>query len=314
MARVGPYPIPGALFNRYAHVALSSASSSEPLIPPRFSACVAGLQAQAASLDERAAGASQLESECKKRYQTLLQAALEHLIANEWLIGGARELGVPISDEHAVAGSAVMLEKRAKLAANAIRQALKDRVAPVTQAQVAGYYQRHRFEYLLSGERDLRIARTETPAEATKLKSQIASGKSFASVVSKIPVQQPVDSSDGLVLELEPHFYGEPNLNQAIFTAAPGVLVGPVDTWFGYFVFQVTKIRFERLKPLAQVEAAIRRQLIGPRAERALAAFNKRWSATWTAATDCSPGYVVPKCRQFAGTPLAPPEENGAID
>jgi parvulin-like peptidyl-prolyl isomerase len=303
VARVGPYPITGALFDRYAEAQLNGPSSSEQLSPPEFSSCVGGLQAQAASLGEHAAGVSQLRKECKERYQELLQAALEHAISDEWLIGGARELGVPL-------GGSATLETKAKRAVNAIRGAIRDRAESVTHAQIASYYARNRFEYLAAGSRDLEIARTKTKDEAAKVKAEIASGESFASVVRKLPVGQPIDSGKGLVLGLQPHYYGEPNLNQAIFTATPGVLVGPVNTWFGYFVFKVTKIDSEHMTPLADVEATIRKDLVEPRETQALAAFNKRWSVTWTAETDCSPGYVVPKCRQFTGTPLAPPDAN----
>jgi hypothetical protein len=312
VARVGSRVITGAMFNHYSEGELSG-SSPEQLVPPQFSACVAHSQAEAAGLDERAVPPPQLRSECKKRYQTVLQAALEHLISNEWLIGAARELGASTSNASVDVSSDPTLEKQAKLAGSAIRRAIKGRVARVTHGQIESYYDQHRFEYLLTASRDLEIARTTTEAEAAKVKSEIESGKSFAAAISKLPVQQPINSNDGRVTGLGPHFYGEPNLNQAIFNASPGVLVGPVDTWFGYFVFKVTKVGFEHVTPLAEVEAAIRQHFAGPLEERALAAFNKRWSATWTAQTDCSRGYVVPKCRQFKGTPVTPPEPS-ALD
>jgi hypothetical protein len=307
VARVGPYSISGATFNRMAAIELSTQAPSEQLVAPAFSACVAHLQTQAAANDEPAVSVAQLKSECKKRYQAALQVALEHLIASEWLIGGARELGVPVSD---VPG----LQARARLAAAAIRRAIKARVAPVGHAQIERYYQQHRFEYLLTGERDLKIARTKSEATALKVKAEIEAGKSFASVVSRLPVQQPIDSNHGLVEELQPHFYGEPNLNEAIYVAKPGVLVGPVDTWFGYFVFEVTKVRFERVTPLSKLEASIRQHFLQPLEEQALSAYSKRWIATWTAQTNCSPGFVVPKCRQFSGSPVAPPEENPTLN
>jgi PPIC-type PPIASE domain len=304
VARVGSYSITGAMFDPAAQAALR-AEPSEHLAPPQFNACVAQLKAEAVALEEQAAGASQLRGECKKRYQIVLQAVL---ISSEWMIGGARELGASVNEQGVKASSDTALDEKAKLSAAAIRRAIRDRIGPTTRAQVASYYQQHRFEYLLTGERNLRIARTKTDAEAVKVRAEVTSGKSFASVVSKLPVQQPIDSSDGSVMDLSPHFYGEPNLNQAIFTATPGMIVGPINTWFGYFVFEVTKIVSEQVMPLADVEAAIRRHLVAPLEAQELAAFSKRWSTTWTAQTDCSPGYVVPKCRQFKGEPVGAPE------
>ena len=332
IVRVGPYSITGARFNRFVSVERGSEPSAERLVPPDFSVCVSHLRAEATALGEGPRGSSQLRRECRTRYRTVAQAVLDRLISYEWLIGGAGEVGAPLGDREVEArlsrvrydrlsGGApsrrllaertpadLVFETRAKLALEAIRRALRDRGRPITPLQIAGYYALHKFDYLLTAERDLEIVRTATEASAAKVKAEIASGKSFATVVRKLSVRQPVDSDEGSVRELQPHAYGEPNLNQAIFTATPGVLVGPVSTWFGYFVFEVTKIRFEREKPLAEVQASIRRRLARPRQDQALTGFIKRWTATWTARTDCSPGYVVPGCRQFKGSPPPLPE------
>jgi parvulin-like peptidyl-prolyl isomerase len=332
-ARVGPYSITGAALDRFLVAAQSDEPASELLVPPRFSACVAHLEAQSAAADEPRLGTAQLARECQTRYQELQQTVLDRLISDDWLIGGARELGVHISDGEVRAGvdryrrehfssdaqfrrllagrtvADLAFETRAKLAAEAIRQALDRRVGPIGQAAVVSYYDANRLQYLVTAERDLKIARTATEAAAAKVKAEVASGKSFASVVKHLPIGQPINSRDGLVRELQPHVYGEPSLNQAIFTAKPGVLTGPIQTWFGYFVFDVTRVRFQHERPLREVQASIRRQLISPLQQRALAAFVKQWTAAWTARTSCSPETIAPKCRQYKGGSTGPAEE-----
>jgi PPIC-type PPIASE domain len=329
VVRIGAYSVTGATLNRFLGAELGSQPESEHLVPPDFSACVAHLEAEAAARGERSPSLAQLRSECQARYRTVLQTVLRRLIADEWLIGGSRQLGVATSEsevkayldryrhdgfsskaqfQHFLAGRTVadvMFEMKAKLASEAIRRAIKDRVRPIARKQITSYYNSHKFHYLVTGSRDVEIARTATESSAAKVKAEVASGKSFASVVRKLPLHQPEGSSEGLVLELGPHAYGEPNLNEAIFTARPGVLTGPIGTWYGYLVFEVTKIRIERLKPLAQVEASIRQKLARPPQAEALAAFTRRWRTTWTARTDCSSGDVVPGCRQFKGSPGA---------
>jgi foldase protein PrsA len=332
VARVGPYSITGATFNRFLGAELRSEPASERLVPPDFGACVAHLEAESAAIGEHPPARSQLRNECQTRYQKLLQRVLDDLITNAWRIGGARQLGVPIRAREVKASldryrhdnfssaaqfrrflagrtlADIMLETRAKLASEAIRRAIKERVRPITRAQITSYYELHEFQYLVTAERDLKIARTETEASAAKVKAEIASGKSFASVVRKLRTWQALYSNEGLVLALQPHAYGEPTLNQAIFTATPGVLTGPIGTWYGYFVFEVTKIRFEREKPLTDVQASIRRRLARMVQEQALVGFIKQWRATWVARTDCNPGDVVPDCRQFKGSPGLAPE------
>jgi hypothetical protein len=301
VAQVGPYAISGAMFDRFVEAKLDSEPASERLALPLFSACVAHLQAELTDIGERAPPPAQIRGECAVRYRALLQSVLERLITSEWLIGGAHELRTSV-DDHAP------FETQARLASEAIAQAIKGRVRPISQVKITAYYRRHKFEYLVAGRRDLKIVRTESATSAATVRAEIASGRSFASVVKTLPVQQPADAGEGFVEDLPPHYYGEPNLNEAIFTTAPGVLSAPIDTWFGWFVFEVTRIRLEREKPLAQVAASIRTQLESPLQEQALASFGRRWRVSWAARTTCSPGYVVPKCRGFKGAPVGPVE------
>lgn len=302
VAKVGPYWITAATLERSTRASLGDQPASERLVPPNFGACVARLESESAARGERKLESAQLRSECQRRYETLRQQALASLITDYWLIGAARELRLPIDSHSADANIAL----EAKLASAAIKRAVTQRVRPVSRAQIVSYYQQHRFRYLTSASRDVRIARTKTSVSATAVKAKLASGESFASVVRRLPVQQADYSNEGLVLGLGPHIYGEPRLNEAIFTTAPGALTGPIRTWFGYFVFEVTKVRSEHVKPLAAVQASIRQQLMAPLRKTALNAFFKRWRATWSARTTCTTTTIAPDCRRLAGSPAPP--------
>jgi foldase protein PrsA len=215
-----------------------------------------------------------------------------------------------------------MLEARTRLASRAIRRALARRAQPVTQAQIERQYALHKFLYLTEAERDIYIVHMESESEALQVKHELESGKSFAyefkRLLAKKPfdlqVRQPYDSHQGFVTELKPHTYGEAQLNEAIFAATPGVLAGPVKTDIGYFLFDVAKILNEHETPLSQVRAAIRQELAGPLQEQSLEAFTKHWAAVWTAQTECSPGFVVPGCRQFKGPPVTSLEGPSSLD
>jgi hypothetical protein len=67
-------------------------------------------------------------------------------------------------------------------------------------------------------------------------------------------------------------------------------------------VFDVTKIREEDKKPLREVSATIRGQLTKQLQKQALTRFAARWQATWVARTSCSPGEIVPGCRESKGS------------
>jgi hypothetical protein len=75
--------------------------------------------------------------------------------------------------------------------------------------------------------------------------------------------------------------------------------MGPVHISLGFYVFEVTKRIAATQKPLGQVRAMILEQLPNERYDQALLAFLKHWRAIWTARTNCTPQYIVPKCRQY---------------
>ena len=132
------------------------------------------------------------------------------------------------------------------------------------------------------------------------LKSEIAAGKSFASVASKLPAaHQPYFSKHGLVLDYQPGLYSETPLDHAIFAAKPNVLSGPVGISLGYYVFEVKRTLPPHQKTLAQVQATIRQELPKILYKQVLVEFIKGWRQRWTARTDCRAGYVVTHCRQY---------------
>jgi hypothetical protein len=318
-ARIDGQVISVAMFDHRLKEELDSEAASERPAPPDFTACVTHREkaAVASGVSASRPSAAALKSECQKNYQALRQSALDHLISNVWVIGGARELGVAVSDREAKRQfkmKYVSTDALTNLDADAIRRAIKRSVGPMTATRVTRYYETHKRLYFVPQRRDLGIVRTSTDAAALAVKRELASGKSFASVVKRTPLMQPIDSKDGLVLELEPGFYHQRPLNQAIFAARPGVLSGPVKIALGYYVFEVKRIRPARQRPLAEVVTSIEKQLPEQLRQRALVAFIRRWRAKWTARTDCSPGYVVLKCRQFRASGAALPEDPNALD
>jgi foldase protein PrsA len=300
-------------------------------VPPDFSACVKRLRqiaAQSGASGEKMSAAA-LKDECRQQYQKLQTLALERLIDAQWVIGGAAEEGVGVSEreleqelkkaegkesqaqvERQLARSGrtmadVMLQVKVQALGEAIRHALAKRTAHPTQAQVARFYEENKSAYGLPKRRDLEIAHAESESEAQAIKREIAAGKTFASVVVKRRLSQPIYAGNGSLMSYEPGLYSQRPLDHAIFAAKPNVLSGPVRIELGYYVFVVRRVYPPVQKPLAQVAASIRRELPNVLYHRALATFVKEWRKRWTARTDCRPGYVVAKCRQFTPSPTA---------
>jgi foldase protein PrsA len=269
--------------------------------------------------------------------------ALGFLISQQWVIGGAAEMGVHVSDREleqglkaAVGGQSqaqvarelaktgltwadFVLETKEQLLAEGIRRVFIRKTEHPSQAQISSYYDHNKQLFGVPKRRDLEILRAATEAQARKLKREIASGRSFASVVRALPSSdQPFLSKEGLVLGYEPGLYHQHPLDHAIFAAKPNVLSGPVKALelltagpsLGYYVFEVKRAYPSHQKTLAQVQATVKQQLSRILYKQALAAFIKGWRHKWRARTDCRPGYVVTKCRQYRAVGVPPPNED----
>jgi hypothetical protein len=294
-------------------------------VPPGFTACIEHLEASSTG-GAKLSGAA-LRAQCEGQYRELLKGALGPLISEQWIIGAATEAGVSVSEAelraqvrreegHSTRARVLAnlakrdqtlaefaLEVKVDMLAEKIRHMLRAKAEHLTAGQVAAYYGAHKSQYATPGRRSLYIARTASEAEALKVKREIAAGESFASVVKRLSLAQPIYTVDGYLAKYEPDLYSEPPLNDAIFAAKPGVLSGPVKIFLGFYVFEVKRVLAKVQQPLAQAAVAIRAQLPYERYKQALAAYVARLRSHWRALTTCLPGYVIAKC---AGAPAEP--------
>jgi foldase protein PrsA len=281
--------------------------------PPRYTACVAREK-----LRKPVGGEAQLERRCRSQYDTLRREVLEFLISEKWLTGEAAERGLrvtapevrrrldqrrrPFSNDgefqeslraidHSVAD--VELEIRGELAAQKLRRRAVNRTPKVTQAQLAGYYARHVRGFYVPQRRYFYIVENlKSAAAAKKLSREFAQGK--ASIAENSLRESLAKGAQG---SPEEHRI----IYKAIFAAKPRVLTKPILINHRYFLVEVTRIAPARQRSLTEVRGEIQRKLISERRRRALAQFVQAWRARWRARTDCSPGYVVQRCRQYSG-------------
>lgn len=321
VARVGTHVITKAAFEHsLADIVKFEELEGIAPVPPDFTACVRHIEATSRAAASAKPSRAALRVKCEQQYQALATQALDPLISQQWVIGGAAEEGVNVSDaelqrylkreqngrsqaqevkqlalyDRTLADAE--LSSRVQLLAEAIRHLFAVRTEHLSPAQIASYYNAHKSEFGTPPRRAVEIARTGSRAEALKVKRKIASGQSFASVVKDLPVEQPIYSKDGFIAEYEPGLYREPPLNDAIFAARPNVLSGPVAIYLGYYVFEVKRAFAAVQEPLTQADATIRAKLPNELYKRAFSAFVARWRARWKAKTFCSPGFVTAKC------------------
>ena len=150
----------------------------------------------------------------------------------------------------------------------------------VTDEEVAAYYGQNRDEYTLEEQVSARhiLARTGSErslAEAQEViadaRARIESGEDFGAVASEVS-DDPGSKANGGDLGTFGRGQMVAPFEEAAFAAAPGSLVGPVETDFGVHLIEVLGRSEGGLQPLDQVSTSIRNRLARERAAAAAAA------------------------------------------
>jgi foldase protein PrsA len=364
LVRVGGAAITRSAFDSRMRMEALGESFSDPIVPvaPAFSACIAQLAILAngpGSSAGHAVSRASLRARCAQLYERFRDRALDPLISGEWIIGGAAEEGIAVGDQEvrqSVRSSLIgsfateaklreylahtgenipdmLFTAKVELLAEKIRRKLKASVPAMTSARIAGYYAAHLSRFAVNEQRDLGFVRTKSAAGARQIKKELDAGASFASIAKRLASEQPIYTTGGLLHGLEPGVFREKALNDAVFTAKPHVIGGPIrlnlypgfhrrfhsnpadiNNIDGYYIFEVQSIRRSYHKPLASVEAALKQELPTTLYRQALVAYIKAWRTKWRARTSCAPGYVVRKCREFRPVKSEAPEDPYTMD
>jgi parvulin-like peptidyl-prolyl isomerase len=96
--------------------------------------------------------------------------------------------------------------------------------------------------------------------KAEEVEKQLQNGGDFAKL-AKEKSQDPGSAEQGGDLGCLGKGETVPEFEKAAFAAKQGEIVGPVETEFGYHIIEVTEVRAEETRTLAEVEPQIREQL-----------------------------------------------------
>ena len=97
----------------------------------------------------------------------------------------------------------------------------------------------------------------------------------------------------------------EPALDEQIFTAPEGELVGPFETDAGFYVIRVERIAPAETTPLDEVREQIRQTLVSARQQEVTTAFQEDFQNKWVARTVCAEEYAVERCSNAPPPPSA---------
>lgn len=341
VVQVDGKPISKTTFNHWIGVASAAGATALPgqkapksVIPepPAYTACIAHLKETEPkpTKGQQPKTEAQLKTQCEQQYKALQQQVLGFLISSDWVLGEAGEMGVNVTDKQVVAHfnqlkkqqfpkeaefqkflastgqsiSDLLLRVKLSMLSTKIQEKVTKAKKNVNEAEVAKYYNEHKSQYGQPERRDLRIVLTKTESAAKQAKSEIQSGKSFATVAKSKSIDPTSKNTGG---ELPGVVQGEEQkaLSEAVFAAKQGVLSGPVKTPFGYYVYEVKAIHAPTQQSLAQVKSTIKQQLAAQGQQGALSTFVKEFQKKWKGKTECRSGYVVQDCKE-SKTPKTP--------
>jgi len=323
-------------FNHWMNVAAKSTGQPNASVPdaPEFTKCIA---AKRKTLPKPAKGQpettdKQLKDQCKQEYEALREQVMQLLTRFEWIDGEAKERGIKLSDgdvkksfeeqkkqafpkdadyqkflkQNGQSEEDILARVRLDLLSNKIRDQVIKGKDKVSDAQIQAFYDKNKDRFAQPERRDLRVVLTKTEAKANEAKDALDSGESWKDVAKKYSIDE-ASKAQGGKQPAQAKGTLERSLDEAVFSADKGKIVGPVKTQFGYYVFEVEKVTKASQQTLEQAKETIRQTLQSQNQQKALDSFLKSWEKKWKERTECREGFVTSVCKGGKATPTPTP-------
>jgi foldase protein PrsA len=264
------------------------------------------------------------------QYEQIKQGAMNDLLDRVWIEGEAKDLGVTatpdevsklrqqtvsqnfrskaefeqfLKQSHFTAQD-IRARIKLQILSNKIQQQVLEGVPAVTPSEISEFYNEAKAQFVQPATRDVRLILNKDQAKVEAAKSALEGDSSDASW-QKIAAQYSTDASSKANGGLRPSLSNgllEQPLNDKVFAAGKGEIVGPVKTPLGYYVFEVVKTTPGRTVPLNRsTKTQIQSQLSQQRQQDAFSQFVNSFGSKWRARTFCASGYVIDRCNNFRG-------------
>jgi foldase protein PrsA len=331
VVKIGSDPIKTEQFDHWLRAAALTARQQTGVTgsvsipkPPEFTGCIANKKKTAVkpAKGQPAPTDATYKAQCEQEYTQLRDQTLQFLTTGAWIEGESADRDVKVSDaqvrktfdkqrqqsfpkdkdyEAFLKSSGNTQEDllyRTKIAvlSEKLREKVLEGTDKVSDAQITNYYNKNKIRFAIPEQRDLRIILTKTEAQSKKAKAAIDSGQSFATVARKYSIDQ-ATKGDGGELTGVPKGQQEKSLDAATFKAPLNTVTGPVKTQFGYYIFEVTKIKPGKQQPLSKASKdSIKQLLVSQKQQTTLDTFVKDFQKKWKDLTLCRKGYQTENC------------------
>ena len=340
VAKVGDQSIKRSTFDHWMQIAAVSAAGQtattgaapKAQVPdsPSFTKCIAQKKATAGkpAKGQPEPTEAQLKGQCQQEYNQLRDQVLEFLIRGNWIEQETKKQNLKVSDKDVqkqidaavkqafqnpqdfqkflqrsgLTEADVFYQQRNQLLQQKLTEKVTKAQGKVTDAQVQAYYDKNKSKFATPERRDLRIVLTKTKDDAAAARRALDSGQSWSAVAKKYSIDQASKAQGGKLTGVAKG-QQEKALDDAIFKADKGKLVGPIKTQFGWYVFDVTGATAAKQQTLAQSTASIKQLLASQGQQSALKKFGDDYRNHWKSLTECRKGYTTEDCKGQKNTP-----------
>ena len=275
------------------------------------------------------------------QYDLLKETAMADLLLARWVNGEAEELGIEVTDREIDEelekiidqqfGGQKQFDKfleqskfteedardrvRLQLLSTRIQEdVLGSELPDVPDDEVEQFYEDNIEQFQTPETRDVRTLLNPDQAKAQQAFDQLSADDSPANwkkVTKQLSTDEATSGLGGLrqgVAEGQ----SDPELDEAIFSAPEGEVVGPISTDSGFYVLEVEKINEASTQPLDdQTKQQIEQTLATEQQQQAAADYQTDFLSKWTARTVCADDYAIDRC---SNAPAAPDACSGDDD
>lgn len=324
VAKVGDSTITKDEFNHWlksAAAGQAQGTGAPAPDPPTYTKCVAGLKKQPTQPGAPKPDDAALKKQCTQAYDQLRDQVMQFLIQAEWVQQEASKRGVKVSEpevkkifddqkkqafpreadyakflkESGMSEADILFRLKLEQLQTKLTQKVTAGKSDPTEAEIKAFYEKNPKQFAVPESRDVNLVLTKTEAKAEEVRKQIEDGKKFKAAAKEFSIDEATKSQGGKLTGLTKG-QQDKELEEAAFAAEKGELEGPVKVQFGYYVFQVEKIKEATQPTLEEVKDRIKQQLKSTNEQKVLNDFVEDFRERYKKETECSEDFRVAEC------------------
>ncbi|HSI80763.1 MAG TPA: peptidyl-prolyl cis-trans isomerase [Solirubrobacterales bacterium] len=283
-------------------------------------------------------GLEGVPAEDDPQFETIRDAAFGDLLLVVWVRGEAEDRGIEVTEqevddelgqikEQQFNGNEQRFQRfleesgfteesaRERLELQLLSNAIQEDVIPaepaVDEAQIEEYFEANPEQFQQPESRNVRVIQTANEEDAQEALSRLEeddsqrSWRRVARDLSTDPATQDVGGLRQGVIEGQ----NEQALDEQIFSAPEGELVGPFQGEAGHYVISVEQITPAQSITLEEARDQIRQTIAGQESQQVAQDFQTEFLEKWRSRTFCAEGYRIDRCANAEPPPPACPEE-----